>query len=284
MRNAFRLGLALAFFASASLAQVSIPRTTAINNAQPTFSVDPATGLPIQGPGVTLVGPGSTITNPIFIANAESADATGTFTNATQTTSVTNTTADGYATALLSINGTYGTASGAFEESDDSGTTWYSIICTRSDGSATETGYTGLTNTNRQWSCPVAGNDSVRIRSTAVASGTVNARVGISAPTNNSGVVSGSVTAAPYIFTSTGFQQVASFSTSTGFTPAAGSKICYIQAEGNPVRYRTDGVAPTATIGQLLPTGVQLAETASLSTIRFIPTTGSSTLDVDCYL
>lgn len=138
-------------------------------------------------------GAAPSITNPIWIANAEAADTSGTFTNATQTTSITNTNADGYATGLLSINGTYGTASGVFEESDDGGTTYYSVICTRSDGSATETGYTSLTNTNRQWSCPVAGNDTVRIRSTAVASGTVNVRVGISTPTNNSGVVSGAV-------------------------------------------------------------------------------------------
>lgn len=140
-----------------------------------------------------LNGAAPSLTNPIFIANAEAVDVTGTFTNATQTTSVTNSGADGYATALLSINGTYGTATGVFEESDDGGTTFYGIICTRSDGTASETGYTSLTNVSRQWSCPVAGNDSVRIRSTAVTSGTVNARVGISAPTNNSGVVSGTV-------------------------------------------------------------------------------------------
>lgn len=88
---------------------------------------------------------------------------------------------------------------------------------------------------------------------------------------------------APYVFTSTGFQQVGSFSTSTGFTPPATSTVCYIQAEGNSVRFRTDGVAPTALVGQLLQTGQLLTETANLAGIRFIPTTGSATLDVDCY-
>lgn len=141
-----------------------------------------------------IAGAAPSLTNPIWIANAEAADTTGTFTNATQTTSVTNSGADGYASALLSVNGTYGTASGVFEASDDAGTTYYSIICTRSDGSAQETGYTSLTNVSRQWNCPVSGNDTVRIRSTAVASGTVNARVGITAPPNNSGIVGGTVT------------------------------------------------------------------------------------------
>lgn len=133
-----------------------------------------------------IAGAAPSLTNPIWVANAEAADVTGTFTNATQTTSVTNGNADGYAGGLISINGTYGTATGVFEESDDGGTTYYSVICARSDGTASETGYTSLTNTNRQWACPVAGNDTVRVRSTAVASGTVNVRVGISAPTPES--------------------------------------------------------------------------------------------------
>lgn len=177
------------------------PTYTAGQFGYPTIDINGQTCTPTGGGGGGNVnisqinGAAPSLTNPIFVANAEAADSTGTFTNATQTNSVTNSAADGYATALLSINGTFGTASGAFEESDDAGVTWYSIICTRSDGSATETGYSSLTNTNRQWSCPVAGNDSVRVRSTAVASGTVNVRVGISAPTNNSGVVSGSVVA-----------------------------------------------------------------------------------------
>lgn len=126
------------------------------------------------------------LTNPIFTAYAEAGDTTGTFTNATQTTSITATNADGYATALISINGTYGTATGIFEASDDAGVTFYSVLCTRSDGTASETGYTTLTNTARQWYCPVAGNDSFRIRSTAVATGTVNGRISISAPPTSS--------------------------------------------------------------------------------------------------
>lgn len=131
-------------------------------------------------------GAAPSLTNPFFIAFAEAGDTTGTFTNATQTTSITATNADGYATALVSINGTYGTASGVFEASDDSGTTFYSVLCVRSDGTASETGYSSLTNTNRQWYCPISGNDSFRVRSTAVASGTVNARISISAPPTNS--------------------------------------------------------------------------------------------------
>lgn len=107
----------------------------------------------------------------------------------------------------------------------------------------------------------------------------------IDASGNQAGIIGNPLVAqaAAYALTSTGFQQVASFSTSTGFTPPAGSTVCFIQAEGNSVRFRTDGSAPTATIGQLLATGVLLQETANLAGIKFIPTTGNATLDVDCY-
>lgn len=83
--------------------------------------------------------------------------------------------------------------------------------------------------------------------------------------------------------TSTGFVLVSSFSVSTGFTPPANSTVCFVQAEGNNVRFRTDGTAPTASTGQLLPTSVLMQLTANLAGVRFIPVTGSATLDVDCY-
>lgn len=180
----------------------SVRARATVSGATPTATVL-LLGAPSSIPGAgggggnvninQINGAAPSLINPLWIANAEAVDTSGAFTNATQTTSVTNSNADGYAAGLISINGTYGAASGVFEESDDAGTTWYSVICARSDGTASETGYTALTNTNRQWSCPVGGNDSVRVRSTAVASGTVNARVGISAPPPSSNTVAGTV-------------------------------------------------------------------------------------------
>lgn len=150
-----------------------------------------------------ILGAAPSVTNPLFMAFAEAGDTTGTFTNGTQTTSVTATNADGYATALVSINGTYATATGVFEESDDNGTTWYPVVATRSDNSAPgETGYTTLTNTTRQWIIALSGNDSIRVRSTAVATGTVNVRISIVAAPNATTVngtvntVSGAITPA----------------------------------------------------------------------------------------
>lgn len=158
--------------------------------------IDQTTPGTTNGVALTQIGttaPG--LNNPLWIAYAEATDSTGTFTNATQTTAITANNADGYPTALLSINGTYGTATAVFEASDDGGTTWYATFCARNDGTGSETGYTGLTNITRQWICPVAGNDSFRVRSTAVTSGTANVRISVSAAPTNSTLVSGTVTA-----------------------------------------------------------------------------------------
>lgn len=124
-------------------------------------------------------GTAAAITAGWPVIGGELADTTGTFTNATQTTSVTTSSFDGYSTIIVSINGTYGTATGVFEISDDAGTTWYSVNAARTDGSAVEVGYTALTNTNRMWTLSVSGADEFRVRSTAVASGTVNVRISV---------------------------------------------------------------------------------------------------------
>lgn len=111
------------------------------------------------------------------VIGVEQPDVSGTFTNATQATSITSTSQDGYGTVLISINGTYAGAAGVFELSDDNGVTWSLMSVARADGSGSETGYTALANVTRAWVIPVAGMDLIRIRSTAVTSGTVNARI-----------------------------------------------------------------------------------------------------------
>lgn len=121
------------------------------------------------------------------VLNGEAVDVTGTFTNATQTTSVTATGLDGYGNLLVSINGTYATASAVFEGSDDGGTTWYPCDASLTQGNAIQSGYTSLTNTNQTWQINVPGYDSFRVRSTAVATGTVNVRISPSAALGSDG-------------------------------------------------------------------------------------------------
>lgn len=152
------------------------------------LSIDYLTGRLLVSSGTSGInvsqGTAAPVTGGWPIINGEFAtDTLGTFTNATQTNSVTTgSSIDGYATVVVTINGTYNTASAVFEMSDDGGTTWYTASGTRSDSSATiETGYTSLTNTTRAWYVTVAGMDAFRVRSTAVTSGTVNVRFSISA-------------------------------------------------------------------------------------------------------
>lgn len=143
-----------------------------------------------QGTAASLTGGWPTI-------NGEIGDVTGTFTNATQTTSVTATGLDGYGNTLISINGTYGTATAVFEGSDDGGTTWYAVQAARDNSNTIELGYTSLTNTSQTWQINNPGFDSLRVRSTAVASGTVNVRLSSSAAPVASGTIIGLGTSIP---------------------------------------------------------------------------------------
>lgn len=135
------------------------------------------------GTGVTVTqGTAAAVSAGWPTTNGEPADTTGTFTNATQTGNVTTPSVDGYATAIITISGTYNTATATFLASDDAGTTFYALACNRIDNSsAPELGYTGLTNTNRAWLCATQGFDQVRVLSSAVTSGTVNVRISQSA-------------------------------------------------------------------------------------------------------
>lgn len=143
--------------------------------------------------------------NPIYVANAEATDTTGTFTNATQTTSITATNADGFGQALISLHGTYAAASGLFFQTDDNGVTLYPVWCTPSDGTASGLGYTNLTNVSREYVCPVSGNDSVIVASSAVASGTVQIRIGLTTPSpGNVGTQSNNLTNINGVAASTG--------------------------------------------------------------------------------
>lgn len=158
------------------------------NSSAPTLTNGQVSPVQLDSSGNLKVNipVGSTVS----VIDGVGTDATGTFTNATQTTSVSAGTIDGYGTITVSINGTYGTASGVFEQSDDGGTTYYPVLCSQEGASILDLGYTQLTSTNRMWRCSVSGADTFRVRSTAVASGTVNVLISISAmPTANGSTV-----------------------------------------------------------------------------------------------
>lgn len=159
-------------------------------------------GIDQTTPGTTNAvsanqGTAAALASPWPTYNGEISDFTGTFTNATQTNSVTASGLDGYGNILISITGTYGTATAVFEGSDDSGTTWFAVDAAQTSGNTIEGGYTSLTNVTRSWQINVPGFDSVRVRSTAVASGTVNVRMSASAANGADGATVGLAGALP---------------------------------------------------------------------------------------
>lgn len=149
--------------------------------------------LPTDGTGVVTSkqGTAAPITAGWPVISGEPADTTGTFTNGTQSTAITTASADGYETATITVTGTYGTATGTFQASDDGGTTFFNIRCSRTDSAIAEAGYTSLTNTTRAWFCPVHGFDSIRVQSSAVASGTINVHISESSPSTTAGATVG---------------------------------------------------------------------------------------------
>lgn len=85
-----------------------------------------------------------------------------------------------------------------------------------------------------------------------------------------------------------GYEQLSISSSVTASTlasiPAGPIREAVIRASGANVRYRADGTAPTATVGELLKDGEVLEYDAVCSRVRFVSTSSSTaTLDVGYY-
>lgn len=76
---------------------------------------------------------------------------------------------------------------------------------------------------------------------------------------------------------------VATALTSCGGGVPAGATLALITIETNAVRWRDDGVAPTASVGWPLGIAVPWGYTAALTAIQFIPQTGTSVVNVSFY-
>jgi len=88
-----------------------------------------------------------------------------------------------------------------------------------------------------------------------------------------------------------GYQQITSLGTATGLTVpkkdlqglAGTPRIAIITPEAQAVRWRDDGVAPTATVGMPLAAGVTLQYDGDLSQIKFIEQTSGAKLNITYY-
>jgi len=83
---------------------------------------------------------------------------------------------------------------------------------------------------------------------------------------------------------SLGYVQVASVAAATGVgTVPAHTKAAYIQANGGDVRWRDDGVNPTAAVGMLLTDGQVMKYIGKIADLKFIDAGGTAKLEVTFY-
>lgn len=80
-----------------------------------------------------------------------------------------------------------------------------------------------------------------------------------------------------------GYEQITSLSAAAALTPPSTAVWALIIPESQAVRWRDDGVNPTASVGMTLTVGQPLEFTGSLSAVRFIEQTASAKLNVSYY-
>jgi hypothetical protein len=80
-----------------------------------------------------------------------------------------------------------------------------------------------------------------------------------------------------------GYQQITSLSSAVSLTVPLGATRALIAPAAQSVRWRDDGVAPTASVGMPVAAGAYLSYDGDLSLIRFIETTASAELNVTYY-
>lgn len=80
-----------------------------------------------------------------------------------------------------------------------------------------------------------------------------------------------------------GYQQITSLSTAAALTVPAQATLAIITPESQAVRWRDDGVNPTASVGMPVSIATVLSYDGDLSRIRFIEQAASAKLNVSYY-
>lgn len=80
-----------------------------------------------------------------------------------------------------------------------------------------------------------------------------------------------------------GYQQITSLSASTALTIPDGTSYAVVCIETAAVRWRDDGVAPTASVGQPLAIGQCIAYPAPSPNLRFIQSASNAVLNASYY-
>lgn len=132
-----------------------------------------------------------------------------------------------------------------------------------------------------------AGSNSTQLVVASITNGVIKpgdqivSGTGLTAGTVITGQISGTTGGAgTYQLSATNTASSATV-TSGGIPP--GATMARLDSEVASVRYRDDGGAPTAAIGNLIVNGVPLLYTGSLSQIEFFAASGSPLLDIGFY-
>ena len=80
-----------------------------------------------------------------------------------------------------------------------------------------------------------------------------------------------------------GYEQVTSLAAAAALTVPADSRVAWIQAEAQTVRWRDDGTNPSTGVGMVLVAGDSMWYTGDLTALRFIETSASAKLNVSYY-
>lgn len=81
-----------------------------------------------------------------------------------------------------------------------------------------------------------------------------------------------------------GYQQITVLTAATALTVPTNSRLAWIQAEAQAVRWRDDGTNPTASVGMVLAAGEGMWYTGNrLAALKFIEAAASAKLNVSYY-
>ena len=80
-----------------------------------------------------------------------------------------------------------------------------------------------------------------------------------------------------------GYQQITNLTSSTALTVPDGATLALIVPEAQTVRWRDDGVAPTASVGMPVAALSSMSYDGDLKKIRFIAATSGAILNVSYY-
>lgn len=80
-----------------------------------------------------------------------------------------------------------------------------------------------------------------------------------------------------------GYQQITSLSSATSLTVPENTTFAMIGVESQAVRYRSDGTAPTTSVGKQLAAGQEMKYTGNLKALQFIEVASGAKLNISYY-